>query len=332
MSTNPGSSRPPAQVDDLLVGWARRDLGDGAALADHAVLHQDARVLVGAQGAAGERALRGVEERARGKIVIGGHASARGVGTATVALEGAGRRSAATLTAMVAGSLPATSGSPMGVVIRASASGPWPSLGQLDAEPGPLGRRADQADRAEVRAAQRDVAQGGVLGVVVGHDEHVGARRAPRRGPARARGAWCTWTRATASRVAPAAPRRAAPRASRRGAARGRGGPGSGPARARRGRRPKIATDGTTASGSRRMVTSPPQHCTPCSTGALSLRDDASASRDAARLVGEHAPGPAATAVASRLPPPMLPHVGVGGDDHLRAGLARRVPAHRRPG
>ena len=115
----PGQEQAAAQVDDLLHRVGPGDLRDGAAAANHAVLHQDSRVVVGAQRAAGERALRGVEHRR----AVDRHRDT------SVCVEARSRskvrtRSAATLTAMVAGSLPATSGSPMGVVIRASASGP----------------------------------------------------------------------------------------------------------------------------------------------------------------------------------------------------------------
>ena len=46
--------------------------------------------------------------------------------------------------------------------------------------------------------------------------------------------------------------------------------------------RPKIATDGTTRTGSSSMVTSPPQHCTPYSVVALSLSVSVSSSGSAA--------------------------------------------------
>ena len=85
---------------------------------DHAVLvDEQPAVLLGAQGAAGERVGRGVEDR-------GAEEGHRPQPTAPEPRPAAVRgprskvrtRSAATLTAMVAGSLPARSGSPMGVL------------------------------------------------------------------------------------------------------------------------------------------------------------------------------------------------------------------------
>ena len=89
---------------------------------------------------------------------------------------------------------------------------------------------------------------------------------------------------------------------------------------------PKIATAGTTGSGSSSTVTSPPQHWTPCWTGALSDscavnelgggRHSASSAR--ARSYGHRLEVAAADRAPGR----------VGADHHLGAGVARRVPAH----
>ena len=178
--------------------------------------------------------------------------------------------SAATASAMTAGSLPTQAavadrrGDPvdrlLGVALDAQAL----------PEPGPLRRRADQADAAEVGAAQRGVAQREVLGVVVGQHQHVGAGghagRAPARAPARgARGR----SASAVVEAAPAARRRAGRRGSRPGAARGRAGPGSAPARARRGRRrrprPRARPAAARAAASpRRRSTARRARCGPC--------------------------------------------------------------------
>src|SRR5699024_4063786 len=51
--------------------------------------------------------------------------------------------------------------------------------GEVLAEALPFGPRADQPDRAQIASSQGSRAQVQVLGVVVGHDEHVAAGRKP---------------------------------------------------------------------------------------------------------------------------------------------------------
>ena len=70
---------------------------------------------------------------------------------------------------------------------------------------------------------------------------------------------------------------------------------------------PKIATAGSTASGSSSTVTCPPQHCTPCSTGALSDRSAVNVSGTAPGSVSSARAR--SIAIASRLPPPTEPQV-----------------------
>src|SRR3984885_3606593 len=70
---------------------------------------------------------------------------------------------------------------------------------------------------------------------------------------------------------------------------------------------PNSATTGGTASGSSSSLTTPPQHCLPCSVLACGLSWDS-------RISGSAAPASLrslarATAVASRLPPPTLPQI-----------------------
>ena len=114
--------------------------------------------------------------------------------------------------------------------------------------------------------------------------------------------------------------RTGARRASRPGAGRGRGGPGSGPARGRRGRRRRSRRTVRRRAARAARVTSPPQHCTPCWNGALSdrlrgerLGRDAPPTRSASRA--------RRTASSSRLPPP-IERPGRG---------RRRRPSWRRP-
>ena len=68
------------------------------------------------------------------------------------------------------------SGSPIGVVMRASAASSWPSAASLRANR--LHFTADPINPIDPRcaAAQGGVAERGVLGVVVRHDQHVAAR------------------------------------------------------------------------------------------------------------------------------------------------------------
>ena len=138
---------------------------------DHAVVDEQSRVGVGPQRPAAERIVGSVHHL--GAVQRHVISSAR----ADRSRSKVSSRSAATLTAIVAGSLPVISASPMGVRIRAIDDLSWPLGGQHPLEPGPFPRRADQSDRAEDAAAEDGVAQRRVLGVVVGHDQRVGARR-----------------------------------------------------------------------------------------------------------------------------------------------------------
>ena len=168
----PRKHQATAQVDDVVVGMVRPDRVEDTPLDDHAVAHADPAVLLRSQGAAGERADRGVQERPaeeRQRTIP----DEEGRRWAAASPSKACRSDAATASAMVAGSLPCSSGRPMGVVIRLIADGVVSLVGELLAEPRPLGPRADQADRAEVLAAQRGVAQRGVLRVVVSHHQDV---------------------------------------------------------------------------------------------------------------------------------------------------------------
>ena len=215
----------------------------------------------------------------------------------------------------------------------ASRSGRRPRPGTTPAaapEPRPLGRRADQPDRAEVVAAQRGVDERDVLGVVVGHHQHVGAgrqlaqhqlgehrhvvdvHRGDRVGERRELGrrSSCAGRESTRCR---SRSWRARIRASSRP---------TWPT-------PKIATDGTTASGSSSTVTSPPQHCTPCSNGALSDRFAVNGS-------GATAPDRSSsrarrTASASRLPPPIEAQVAWPRRPSWRRPRAARGRARRSP-
>ena len=222
----------------------RDDRSRSAAKAPRATItpsrDQEPAVALGAQGAAGERVVGGVQDRRRGRAswpevpttrrVLGPRMRRLGVEHP--------QRAAATLTAMVAGSLPVSSGSPIGVVIRSTASGAWPSSASLRRNRAHFAGRADQPDRAEVGTAERGVAQRGVLGVVVGHDQDVRAgRQLAEDQLGQDRHLVHVHPRDGVVEHAEPCRRRAARRASRPGAGRGRAGPGSGPAPARRGRR-----------------------------------------------------------------------------------------------
>ena len=215
-------------------------------------------------------------------------------------------RSAATPTAIVAGSLPVSSGSPIGVRIRAIAPGAWPSAARLcrnrvalALEPmSPMVPRCSQR-----RAASHRAASSAWSWVMTSTWVPLGTPARTSSGST----AWCTRTRATASSRGA---RRSGVSCSARESTRCR----SRSCRARMRASssptwpiPNTATDGSTASGSRRNVTSPPQHWRPCSVRATWLSD---------RVICSGSTVPPAsisrarsTAVASRLPPPMLPQV-----------------------
>ncbi len=120
----PGQHQPVGQVDDLLVRMGTTELGEAATLEDHPVAHEHGAVDLGAQGPAGEGIVGGVQERAPEER----HRSRPGAGSRSgdgvdvrrwAARSNSCSKDAATLTAIVAGSLPARSVIPMGVVIRA---------------------------------------------------------------------------------------------------------------------------------------------------------------------------------------------------------------------
>ena len=298
------------------AGAVERAAGD-----DHAVLRRaSASVRLGAQVAAGEGAAAGCRGRCRGRRVTAGAARSRArrppsSSAATDDRDGGG---------LLAGGHPGQADrrvDPVDDVLGV------PVAEQLGPEPRPLGRRADQPDRAEVvaAAARRRRARG----------PRRGRGSSPARGcPAAARpstssgstGTWWTCTAATASASGASA---SASRCSGRESTRCRS--RSWRARIRASSRPtwptpKIATDGTTGSGSSSTVTSPPQHCTPCWSGALS-------ERCAVERLGRGRRRMRAAPARGVRPPPRgcrrrsSAQVDVARDDHLGAGLARRVAA-----
>ena len=308
----------------LVARVRRRPARERPAGHDHPVADDERGVGLGAQGWPPVKgSLRGVEE---GAAV---DASPRSLTRPRPRARSAASSPAATATAIAAGSLlVVTPGRPMGVRIRSTAVGVVPVGRSCDRNRAHLADEPISPIGAEVVEPEGGVAQGDVLGVVVGHHQHVGARRQLGRAPARAapaRGARARPRRASAS--AASARRQAARRGSRPGAGRGRGGPGCGPARGRRGRPRRSRPPARTGSGSSSTVTSPPQHWRRARCGALSV----SVRRRTSPGVGAAASSSSRarrTAVASRLPPPTLPHVCVGADHHLGAGLAGRVAAH----
>ena len=256
----PRQQHAVAQVDDLGLAGGRRGRREVAAGGDHAVGHDQPGVVVAAQRTAGERVVRGVEDPgAVDRRRDAGHADPDRAAAA-------GRRRSS---AIVGGSLPARSGVPIGEWIR-SIVGLGVALDpQPLPEPAPLRRRADQPDRAEVgsSAARRRTARSPRRGR--GSAPARGCRAGPRRAPARAPARGGRGPRPGRRRGRPAARRRAGRRGSRRGAARGRGGPGSGPARARRGRRrrppPRAPPAAARAAASpRRRSTAGRARCAPC--------------------------------------------------------------------
>ncbi len=166
-----GQQDATTEVDDRLVAVAGCDVGVGTAFPDDAAPDQQPGVLVRAEPDA--RRL-GAPRR----VEHGGPVERHEVSSFFwCSLERARPARAATLTAMVDGSLPRMPGRPIGDVIRAMVSAECPSAARsfskrlhfADEPMSPMGPRRS--------GAQGHVAERGVLGVVVGHDEHVAARR-----------------------------------------------------------------------------------------------------------------------------------------------------------
>ena len=319
----PGQHEAAAQVDHSSSGCARAQRGVPAALDDVPSRTSRPASASARSVAAGERVLGRVEERApveRHRV-----GSRRSV-AADRSRSKRRSRSAATLTAIVAGSLPVMSGRPIGVVIRPIRRRVAASASLRRSAP--TCRRADQPDRAELRGAQRGVTERGVLGVVVRHDQHVRAGRqlgqhelgqhrhvvdvdpghARRRAPRGARASSCSAREST----------RCSSRSCR--------------ARMRASSSPTWPDPEDRDSGHhrqrleqhgrpRRRSTARRAGTAPCPTG------DTVSSSGSAGAVGRSARGPGAIATASRLPPPTVPQVR-SAHDHLGAGLAWRVPAH----
>ena len=204
-----------------------------------------------------------------------------------------------------------SAGRPIGVVIAVDRGLVVPVGEQGRAEARPLRRRADQADRPEVRRSRSAASQSATSSAwscvitstwcpsgsspstssgSTARGARATAARRRRRAAASRSAASCVGTRVDQVQVEVVA------------------GPGSGPAPARRARRRRPPPPARTGSGSSSTVTSPPQHCTPCSPGALST-GRRERHRRAARRLAASSSRARATAVASRLPPPTLPHV-----------------------
>ena len=142
-------------------------------------------------------------ERVVGGVEDPGPVDRHRAGPRLASAQAGGRSSAATPSAIVAGSLPARSGRRSGSWIRAIARrrGPRP---QAPPEPAPLRRRPDQPDRAEVGAAQRGVAERRSPRRGRGSAPARGCRAGPAPSTSSGTGEWWTWTRGRA--VVEAAP------------------------------------------------------------------------------------------------------------------------------
>src|SRR5215216_5865581 len=216
-------------------------------------------------------------------------------------------RPAATLTAIVAGSLPVVSANPMGVRIRAIVDGSWPPSASIrwnrahfPAEPiSPIEPRSPPR-----RMASHSAASSAWSWVMI--STWVPGGSSPRTISGSSGTRW-TWRFATASdsgasRSSVSCSGRLSTRCSWR-SCRTRMRASSNPTWPT----PKMATAGTTGSGSSSTVTVPPQHWTPCSTGALS---DSAVSNSTGFAPGSASSSRArSTATASTLPPPIDPHV-----------------------
>lgn len=223
-------------------------------------------------------------------------------------LSKASNKSAATLTAIVAGSLPVMSVRPIGVLMRSIVVSSWPpsvarrlrKRAHLAAEP----IRPTEPRCVVRRAASQRAASSAWSWVMIRMCVPAGRSSRISSGSS---GVWWTCTCATASDSASS---RASVSVSARLSIRCRS--RSWRARIRASSRPtwptpKIATALTTGSGSSRMETVPPQHCTPCWLVTLSFRAKSISSGSA--LAATSSSRARSIATASTLPPPIEPHV-----------------------
>ena len=167
-----GQQHATGQVDHLVVRSCRPHPGERPAVDDGPRGDGDAAVVLGAQPATGERRVRGVEDgRAVDRHETTCSARSRCVVVPLEPHHQVRRHTDRDRRRVLPGDLRQADrrGDP------GQRRGPVPLRGQLLLEPPPLRRRPDQPDRAQVPAPQRRVAQRGVLGVVVGHDQHVAA-------------------------------------------------------------------------------------------------------------------------------------------------------------
>ena len=329
----PGQHDAAAEVDDLVARLRGPHLRERATGDDHPVARRRCPASASARRAPPvERVLRGVEDGAS----VDRHGLPSAARSGRPGRLGGSRssrrsRSAATLTAIVAGSLPVMSGQPDRRRDPGERLGVVPLRGELRRGTGPLRRRPDQPDRRRGRpqrsAASQSATSSAWSWVMISTWRAGGSSPSTSSGSP-ARGGRAPWPRASAST---AQPRRrsscSAPRVDQvqLDVVAGRG---SGPARGRRARRrrsrprarpQRFEQDGHLAAAALDAVL----------VGRLVERDVIVSG--AAVAVASIARA-RSTAVASRLPPPMLPQRAVARDDHLGAGLARRVAAHRRHG
>ena len=231
---------------------------------------------------------------------------------------------------MVAGSLPRSSGRPIGVVIRAIARRVVPLAGELLAEPAPTWRatRSGRSSRA-VRlrsAASHSAASSAWSWVITRTCVPAGSSARTSSGST---GTVVRCTRASAS--ASAAKRLVGEllgAGSRPGAGPGRAGPGSAPAPARRGpsrrSRPRVRT--ASGSSSTRHLATAALHAMGDRRLVGEIRHEHRGARLEAsqQLAGPLHRGRLEVAAADRAPGAVPP------DDHLRPGRAGRVPPHAR--
>ena len=259
VSTNPGSTRPSRRSTTSSSGCSRQAPSAGPRAAITPSRDEQRGVLLGAQVAAREGALRGVEEGAAEE-------RHRRSGGAALSRSKAASSAAATATAMAAGSLlVVTPGQADGRVdpvddVLGVPVAEQPGRGTAPTWPTSRSARSDRGGRAAARRRRGRRPRRGR-----GSSPARGCPAAARRAPARA--APARGGRAPRRRRRPAGASASASRCSARESTRCRS--RSWRARMRASSRPtwptpKIATDGTTGSGSSSTVTSPPQHCTPC--------------------------------------------------------------------
>ena len=317
-----GQHQPLAQVDDLVAGCRGTASANGSRATITPSSTTRARSVLGPQPPSGERAVRGVEEgaaedrhRRRGRSRARRRRGARRPRRRRSRPAPCSAVSPGSADRRVGSGRPGLGGVPGRQQLRSGTAPTWPTT-----------RSARSAPRWSARIAASQIARSSAWSWVSTSTWVPGGSSASTSSGSTGTG--CTCTAATASSSGASALRRAGlgPRVDQ---VQVEVVPGQDPGQLE----PDVADpedrhgryDGAAARAARSPL--PRSTARRAGHGALSERCAVE------RLRGDRHPTTSRsrarrTASSSRLPPPIDAHVDDGGDDHLGAGLARRVPAH----